>query len=56
MPQKRSNEFSSVLEDNGQSLSSPPVAASSLPADSEASENIDFDIMMQNVFKTPPME
>ena len=32
------------------------MAASSLPADSEASENIDFDTMMQNVFKTPPME
>ena len=56
VPQKRSNEFSSVLEDNGHFLSSPPVAASSLPADSEASENIDFDTMMQNVFKTPPVE
>ena len=32
------------------------MAASSLPAGSEASENIDFDTMMQNVFKTPPME
>ena len=56
VPQKRSNGFSSVIEDNGHSLSSPPVTTSSLPADSEASENIDFDTMMQNVFKTPPME
>ena len=56
MPQKRSNEFSSVLEDNGHLLSSPPVTASSLPADSEASGNIDFDSMMQNIFKTPPMK
>ena len=32
------------------------MTASSLPADSEASENIDFDSMMQNIFKTPPME
>ena len=56
VPQKRSNEFSSVLEDNGHLLSSPPVTASSLPADSEASENIDFYSMMQNIFKSPPME
>ena len=41
VPQKRSNEFPSILEDNGHSLSSPPVAASSFPDDSEASENID---------------
>ena len=55
VPQKRSNEFSSVLEDNGHLLSSPPVTASSLPADPEASENIDFDSVTQNIFKTPLM-
>ena len=27
-----------------------------LPADSEASENIDFDSVMQNIFKSSPME
>ena len=56
MLQKRSIEFSSVREDNAHLLSSSPVTASSLPADSEASENIDFDTMMQDIFKTPPME
>ena len=32
------------------------MTASSLPADSEASENIDFDSMMHNIFKTPSMD
>ena len=32
------------------------MTTSCFPADSEASENIDFDTMMQDIFKTPPME